>query len=1419
MPAPSVDEALRLHRQQRFAEAEAVYRQWLADHPDDAEAWLRLGNTLIDLRRGDQALVAYQRHLAIAPSSAIGHTAMGNLLLAAERFDQAIPFHRRAVALKPDHAEGWHCLAVTLVRDGRVDEAVEAARRAVELRPNFPEARQWLALSLALRGDCAEGWEQRARLRPASAADWDGAPLKPASLLVQAETSVGETLLFARFLEAARQRVGRVVVECPPDLRGILSRTAGVDETVAAGTPSPSCQRRALIGDLPRLLQIPAAELGATGPYLHPDSKRAAALRKRIATAAKKRLKIGLAAVPFRLEPKDFPDAAFFALAPVVGAIELGIAGDDFDDLAATMAGLDLVIGGDGPLLHLAAGLGVPVWAALPVVPDWPWMLGRPDTPWHPTARLFRQVRRGDWSEPAAALAEALAEKLGAGAKRLPFAQRLDEAKTLHQQGRIAEAADRYRRGLASDPDHPELLHMLGLACHQMGQSSIGVGLIERAVALQPDYPDAWNNLGVALRSLGRLAEAIRCFEEATRLQPRYVDAFYNLGNARHAHRDGSEAEAAYRQAIAIDSRHVGAHYNLGNLLRDRHRLGEAIAIYRRAIALNPEDAEIHQSLALCLLLDGQYADGFAEFEWRWRTKGINRRDFPQPAWDGRPFPGQRLYVYAEQGLGDTLQFIRYIPRVKALGGEVIVEAQRSLLPLLARVSGIDALVPAGDPPPPFDLQVPLMSLPGLMGTRLETLSDSAPYLSADPARVRRWRPRLDAAAQGALKVGLVWAGSPAFRADGLRSPRLEACLPLFEVPFVQFFGLQLGDGRRDLDGRTLPSNFTDLGPEIADFEDTAAVMSELDLLISSCTAPVHLAGGLGVPTWVMLPHVPDWRWLLGRSDSPWYPSLRLFRQTEPERWGPMVDEVAGALRERGETSARNLNNLANRMKSTGRIEEALPFYRRAMAAAPNLPQIPYNFANALDALGRTAEAEAALRQALTLDPDHRSSLTNLGALLLRHQRADEAMVWFKKVCALEPDDPLAHYNLASALQAQGHNEAALVALDRALSLNPAMPMALNNKGACLRQLGRLDEAATLLGHAAEVNPGMVEIHNNLGLVFKDRGQIAQAIACHEKAVELAPNHVEAHWNLALASLLAGDFARGWHEYEWRWKSGTFTTPPRDWPMPEWQGEPLAGRRIIVHCEQGYGDSMQFVRYAPLLAETGARVILEAPPPLLRLFRSLDGIAKLITPDAPIPEADFHVPLLSLPLRFGTRLETIPARAAYLHADSETVAAWRQRLADLGGLRIGLAWSGDPRHRNDRNRSMPLEVLAPLIRRPGTSWVSVQKGPAAAQIAAADLPLRNLGPGLIDFADTAALLQSLDLVISVDTSVVHAAGALGRPVWILLPFAPDFRWLMNRDDSPWYPSARLFRQPQRGAWDAVAERLGHAVDELLNLPH
>lgn len=395
---------------------------------------------------------------------------------------------------------------------------------------------------------------------------------------------------------------------------------------------------------------------------------------------------------------------------------------------------------------------------------------------------------------------------------------------------------------------------------HRAGRLSDAERIYRAVIADHPAHADAHNLLGSVALELGRLPLALSAIARAIRMSGR-AEYWSNLGLTYQAAGRIQQAALAFSNAIALNPDHVGARWNM----------------------------------SLLLLLMGDYAAGWREYEWRWRRPATPLRQCPEARWDGRPLDGAAILLHAEQGFGDTIQFLRYVPLVAAQGGRVILEVQPELRSLVQGLDGVASVHGRGDPLPPFDVECPLMSLPLAFGTLLDRVPGAVPYLRPDPAMAARWGERLGDGP--GPKVGLVWAGNPLFRGDRSRSPGLRALQPLLDLPDIRFFGLQMGAGRRDLPPAGGPSGFVDLGPEIHDFADTAAIMANLDLVVSSCTAPAHLAGSLGVPVWVALPFAPDWRWLLERADSPWYPTARLFRQPAPGDWATPFMAMAEALR------------------------------------------------------------------------------------------------------------------------------------------------------------------------------------------------------------------------------------------------------------------------------------------------------------------------------------------------------------------------------------------------------------------------------------------------------------------------------------------------------------------------------------------
>jgi len=509
---------------------------------------------------------------------------------------------------------------------------------------------------------------------------------------------------------------------------------------------------------------------------------------------------------------------------------------------------------------------------------------------------------------------------------------------------------------------------------------------------------------------------------------------------------------------------------------------------------------------------------------------------------------------------------------------------------------------------------------------------------------------------------------------------------------------------------------------------------------------------------------------------------------------------------------------------ATGQHAGAFRLISSAISHAPNHAAYHSNLAVACSHLGRTEDAVACYRRAIALQPDLAEAHTGLGAALSALGRLDEAIAMSTRAVTLRPDSAEAHNNLGKALGEKGRRTEALACFGRALELDPDNAEANNNLGGLLVAEGRWDDAIACLQRALAVQPGHADAYSNLGGAFVGKGEFERALACCRKAVACRPDSAGAHFFLAGVLLLLGHHEEGWREYEWRWQYSGFGGVRRNFPAPKWDGSRITGRTILLHAEQGFGDILQFLRYLPLVRgrADAASVIFECPPELTRLLTHDAGWDVQIVPmrgtdGKPLPHFDFHLPLLSLPWALGQSEPQNPALppGPYLHAEPSLRTLWRNRLHSAAGLRVGLAWAGRPTHLHDRRRSIPLETFLPLLRVAGVSFHSLQLAPDPAQLQTlAGAGVSDLTAHISDFADTAALVAELDLVITVDTAVAHLAGALGRPVWTLLPTVPDWRWGLEKGDTPWYPTMRLFRQEKDGDWDSVIRRV---AQELLVL--
>jgi len=511
--------------------------------------------------------------------------------------------------------------------------------------------------------------------------------------------------------------------------------------------------------------------------------------------------------------------------------------------------------------------------------------------------------------------------------------------------------------------------------------------------------------------------------------------------------------------------------------------------------------------------------------------------------------------------------------------------------------------------------------------------------------------------------------------------------------------------------------------------------------------------------------------------------------------------------------------NRGNVLAELGRHDAALDSYARALVFKPGFADAYVNQGNVLRKLMKLEAARLSYDRAIDIAPHHAGAHAGRGLVLKDLGHLAEALSSYDRAIAAKPNHAQAHCNRGNVLKELRRCQDALASYDEAIRLKDDFAEAHFNRGVLLHDLGDFNEALASYDRALAIRPDYAEAHSNRGNALKELQRLPEAIASYGRAIGLRSDYAEAYFNRAIAHLIAGQFEPGWTDYEWRWKNtaGTVINERREFAQPLWRGtESLAGKSILLHGEQGLGDTLQFCRYARLVANRGARVILEVKAPLVPLLADLAGVSQVHTKGKLLPHVDYQCPLLSLPLAFGTRLDNIPFADGYVCADPRRIADWRTRLAGTSTPRIGLVWSGNPKQRSDAMRSIPLSLMLSSL--PSTfQYICLQT-----EVRECDRRTLRENPDVLDFGsaltfeNAAALCDCLDLLISVDTSLAHLGGALGKKTWILLPFNPDWRWLLDRPDSPWYRSLTLFRQTTRGDWHEVFTRVNEDLTRLFN---
>ncbi len=1514
-------------------EAAALMQRMLAIRADIAPALSILANAERAQGQLADCLTHYQQALQLTPQDPEAHYNVGVALQDLWRMEESVPFYDTAIALKPGVARYHVNRGAALLKCHRLDEAARAYEHALEIDPAMAEAHYNLAIIRLLQGDIEAGaahYEWRLKVEETSlskprhieAPDWDGTVQLDKTVLLHSEQGLGDMVQFVRFALAARAMVKRVIVEIPrPLVRIFTDSMPGITFIAKGETPPPFDLQAPLMSLMHRMKlrldDLPAAPI----PYLQAQPERVAKWAKRLENGSRDR-RIALVwqgnpkakvdrgrSIPLaRLIPLlALPGLRFISLQKNEGAEQIAalpealrsrieILGDDFDagpdgfvDTLAVMMNCDLVLTTDTAISHIAGALGRPTWLMLKYMPDWRWMFGQPEfattSPWYPTLRLFRQPTDGNWGDVVSAVAAAL----------LPARAELEVALQQHRAGALDAAEAGYKQALAVDPNNAVARHHLGVIAHQRGQSDIAETYIRAALEIAPDDIDAKANLALVLKVQGRFEEAISLCLQVLHQRPSHDAVHNNLANIMRMLDRAAEALPHYQKAVALQPERAEYVHNLGVALVDLARPQEALAPLGKAVALSPKNADFHFDLARALLTVGAWREGWPEYEWRRAMPEFGKVSEPaSPRWTGEANPALTLLVHAEQGLGDTLQFARFVEAARARVGHLILVVQPRLMALARSVAGADEVYTFGEELPVYGAQIPLLSLPLVLGITPATLPTKLPYLAASEKAKTRWK-KWRKAHPGFL-VGLNWQGNPSARADAGRSLKLEQLKALGDIPGVTFVALQKGAAVEQIGQLSpgfpllVPDEPFDEGDQA--FVDTAALIGQLDMVLTTDTSVAHLAGALGRPTWVMLKYVPDWRWGLGSITTPWYPGMHLFRQSRAGDWDGVVAAVRQALQTRIESGKADTTETdyvrAVALHQAGKIEAAAALYtkiltlhpehvearhylglaryqqgsfveaeallKEAVIKLPDSAEAWGNLALAYKGQAKMAESRQAFEKSLQLNPNSADVHNNFGNLLTGGKNFTEAEGHYREAIRLMPNRPDSYHNLGNALGDLERFEEAIENYRRAIALRPDYVGALNGLGKAYHQLKRFSEAEAAFREAIALDAKGADAWSNLGVIYRELGRHEEAFKAYEEAIARAPTHAEAWGNKALALHMAnrlpeseaayreasrlkpdradsqfglaavlltqGRWSEGWPQYEWRRKIREMG-PLRGFARPLWNGETAPDKTLFLFVEQGLGDTLQFIRFAKAARARVGRIVVEVQPALKRLLAGIEGVDELLPQGEKIPPFDFYLPLMSLPRVLGVTVENLQAPPHYLQAEPEKIAEWREKLKPDGRLLIGLNWQGNPKAAVDKGRSVPLAQLTPLLEQDGVRFICLQKNDGLEQITALPQHLQNrieqLGDGFDAgkdaFIDSAAVMANLNIVITSDTAMAHLAGALGVPGWIMLKFMPDWRWLTERTDCPWYPAHRLFRQPAEGNWTDVAAQLTAALRE------
>jgi tetratricopeptide (TPR) repeat protein len=1056
----------------------------------------------------------------------------------------------------------------------------------------------------------------------------------------------------------------------------------------------------------------------------------------------------------------------------------------------------------------------------------------------------------------------------------------------LRANRKLNEALELLKKGNSKYPSSIDLAHNLSLTATDLGELELAAKAGEQALGINPKFLEALKNLGKVYVTKRDSFNARRIFQQIDEILPNGVESNVGMGAVELLEGNPEKAIPYLKAAIEKDPTVGPAWANLGISYKFTGKYLEAKESLQKACEVDPLQIENRWNLSLVQLSMGEFSDGWKNYESRYESTRI-APDRVHPPKTNLPMlkkedlvKNKTIVLLHEQGFGDTFQFFRFAQQLKEEGaGKIIAIVTKEIIDIVRTIPWIDEVrLEIKIQNEALDYWVFPMSLPHRYEiSTVDDIPKPLPYMRVGDQEFEFWKYKLDKLGKKKFRVGLVWAGRETHSNDVNRSIKL-AVMSRLKVYQDQVDFISLQKGPREQDKVSGDWELHRYGNLINSFTDTSGILANLDLLISIDSAPAHLAGSMGMPVWTLIPEIFDFRWMVSLETSPWYPSMRLFRQKKKESWDSVITRVG--------------LELEKLLLRTEKRWEAPIYHQSNKLNATTLAGINYYLHCALEfhEAGKYDHALDLYQLVKKISPKNIDAIRNIAAIYRVTDKYDLALLEYEYGEKLGFLDSIFYTNYANLLVQLGRYEEALSKASKALESNPQSLRSWSIVSECNQYLGNYQQALIAINKAVEIDnhqdfkfrqiflllqigkqfeakdrlleimeSGLDTLKLNLlaANVFQGTGEYELANSFYKKAIdhdplnpetylnrgvlkatildyegaiddtrkciELDPENTEAHFHLAIYLLTLGKFDEGWREYEWRMHPNRkifqkIVMP--NYTIPLWKGESLELKTILLMPEQGNGDQIHFIRYAKWLKSLGAKVLVGSHPQLVTILETCPWVDCVLGEGEPI-EADYWIFTMSLPFIAKTSIENIPCEVPYLFGSKNKLTEWSERIGrrrrNPSKPLVGICWEGAASHIRNQYRSIQIEQFSTLIKNLNFEFIGIVREPGAKSSYILDgVLIENLGVELQDFSDTAALIHHLDLLISIDSAPAHMAGAMNKRCWILLDSMPDFRWLLEGDSSPWYPSVRLFRKKLNKGWEDVINKLHYEIDSLGN---